>query len=71
MALHQQVLVQCTQRQLNIERNLHQLAEQEVILVKEKHEHENQYESKEVQEVRPSDKILGPSDADNIRSALC
>lgn len=61
MALHQQVLVQCTQRQLNIEKNLQQLAQQELILVREKQEHENQYESKEVQEVRPSGKIIAPS----------
>lgn len=45
------LLQQCTQRQLEVQKGLHQLACQEAVLIKEKTEHEHQYDTKDVQEV--------------------
>jgi hypothetical protein len=48
----QRLLLECTEQQLDVERRLHQLACQELFLVKEKLEHEKQYELKDLHEVR-------------------
>lgn len=64
MAQQQQqqlVLMQCAQQQLAIERSLHQLACQEAVLIKEKHEHEQQYDSKDAQEVRAAQPVCASS----------
>jgi hypothetical protein len=50
MSQHRQVL-QCTKRQLDVEKGLHQLACQEVVLLKERQEHVHQYDAKDDQEV--------------------
>lgn len=49
---HQQrQVLQCIQRQLDVEKGLHELACQELVLVQEKQEHVTQYGAKDVQEV--------------------
>lgn len=51
---HQQrQLLQCIQRQLDVEKGLHELACQELVLVQEKQEHVTQYGAKDLQEVCP------------------
>lgn len=51
MSQHARQVLQCTQRQLDVEMSLHQVARQELVLVQEKHEHVKQYDAKDVQEV--------------------
>jgi hypothetical protein len=51
MSQHQRQVLHCTERQLDVEKSLHQLACQEIVLVKEKQEHVHQYDAKDDQEV--------------------
>lgn len=50
----------CTAQQLDVQRSLHQLACHELVLVKEKRTHDQQYEHKDMQEVGSDEQQARP-----------